>query len=38
MCFPRVLQLLDEAGISAEDVSIIVVAEFLVQRGRELLH
>jgi adenine/guanine phosphoribosyltransferase-like PRPP-binding protein len=32
-----VLQLLNEAGISAEDVSIIVVAEFPVQRGRELL-
>lgn len=32
-----VLQLLDEAGISAEDVSIMVVAEFPVQRGRELL-
>ncbi|RDL36265.1 uncharacterized protein BP5553_06877 [Venustampulla echinocandica] len=32
-----VLQLLDEAGISAEDVSIIVVAEFPVQRGRDLL-
>jgi adenine phosphoribosyltransferase len=32
-----VLQLLNEAGIGAEDVSIIVVAEFPVQRGRELL-
>jgi adenine phosphoribosyltransferase len=32
-----VLQLLDEAGIGAEDVSIMVVAEFPVQRGRELL-
>jgi adenine phosphoribosyltransferase len=32
-----VLQLLDKAGISAEDVSIIVVAEFPVQRGRDLL-
>ena len=32
-----VLQLLDEAGIGAEDVSIMVVAEFSVQHGRELL-
>ncbi|KAJ5595098.1 uncharacterized protein N7459_001306 [Penicillium hispanicum] len=32
-----VLQLLDEAGIGAEDISIIVVAEFPVHRGRELL-
>jgi adenine phosphoribosyltransferase len=32
-----VLQLLDEAGIGAEDISIMVVAEFPVQRGRELL-
>lgn len=32
-----VLQLLDEAGIGADDVSIMVVAEFPVQRGRELL-
>lgn len=32
-----VLQLLDKAGIGAEDVSIMVVAEFPVQRGRELL-
>jgi len=32
-----VLQLLDEAGIGAEDVSIMVVAEFPVHRGRELL-
>jgi adenine phosphoribosyltransferase len=32
-----VLQLLDEAGISAEDVSIMTVAEFPVHRGRELL-
>lgn len=31
------LQLLDEAGIDAEDVSIMVVAEFPVHRGRELL-
>jgi adenine/guanine phosphoribosyltransferase-like PRPP-binding protein len=33
-----VLQLLDEAGIGAEDVSIMVVAEFLVHCGQELLH
>ncbi|MCJ1404336.1 hypothetical protein MMC11_007561 [Xylographa trunciseda] len=32
-----VLQLLNEAGIDAEDVSIMVVAEFPVHRGRELL-
>jgi adenine phosphoribosyltransferase/phosphomevalonate kinase len=32
-----VLQLLDEAGIGAQDVSIITVAEFPVHRGRELL-
>ncbi|OXV05900.1 hypothetical protein Egran_06331 [Elaphomyces granulatus] len=32
-----VLQLLNEAGIGAEDVSIMVVAEFPVHRGRELL-
>ncbi|MCJ1360690.1 MAG: hypothetical protein MMC33_010699 [Icmadophila ericetorum] len=32
-----VLELLDEAGINAEDVSIMVVAEFPVHRGRELL-
>ena len=32
-----VLQLLDKAGISAGDVSIMVVAEFPLQRGRELL-
>lgn len=32
-----VLQLLHEAGIRAEDVSIMVVVEFPVQRGRELL-
>ncbi|MCJ1279629.1 hypothetical protein MMC21_007453 [Puttea exsequens] len=32
-----VLQLLDEACIGAEDVSIMVVAEFPVHRGRELL-
>lgn len=31
------LQLLDEAGIDAEDVSIMVVAEIPVHRGRELL-
>jgi len=32
-----VLQLLDEAGVDTENVSIIVVAEFPVHRGRELL-
>lgn len=32
-----VLQLLDKAGIGAEDVSIMVVAEFPVHRGRELV-
>ncbi|TAQ88005.1 hypothetical protein B7494_g3680 [Chlorociboria aeruginascens] len=32
-----VLQLLDVAGIGAEDVSIMVVAEFPAHRGRELL-
>ena len=32
-----VLQLLDEAGIGAKDVSIMVVAEFPVHQGRELL-
>ncbi|KAI3320117.1 hypothetical protein HD806DRAFT_507745 [Xylariaceae sp. AK1471] len=32
-----VLQLLGEAGINAEDVSIMVLAEFPVHRGRELL-
>ncbi|KAE9371778.1 phosphoribosyl transferase domain protein [Stipitochalara longipes BDJ] len=32
-----VLQLLAKAGIGAEDVSIMVVAEFPLQRGRELL-
>ncbi|RYP03721.1 hypothetical protein DL764_004945 [Monosporascus ibericus] len=32
-----VLQLLDEAGIGAEDVSIMVLAEFPVHRGRDLL-
>jgi adenine phosphoribosyltransferase len=32
-----VLQLLDEAGIGAEHVSIMVVAEFPVHRGREML-
>ena len=32
-----VLQLLDKAGIGAEDVSVMVVAEFPVKRGRELL-
>lgn len=33
-----VLQLLDEAGIGAENISILVVAEFPVHRGRGLLH
>jgi adenine phosphoribosyltransferase len=33
-----VLQLLDKAGIGAEDVSVMAVAEFPVHRGRELLH
>ena len=32
-----VLKLLAEAGIGAEDVSIMVVAEFPVHRGREIL-
>jgi adenine/guanine phosphoribosyltransferase-like PRPP-binding protein len=32
-----VLQLLIEAGIGAEDINIMVVAEFPVHRGRELL-
>ena len=32
-----VLHLLGEAGIRAEDVSIMVVVEFPVHRGRELL-
>lgn len=32
-----VLQLLDEAGVGAEDVSVMVVAEFPVHRGRALL-
>jgi adenine phosphoribosyltransferase len=32
-----VLQLLDEAGIAAEDVSVMTVVEFPVHRGRELL-
>ena len=32
-----VLQLLNEAGIGAEDVNVMVVAEFPVHRGRELL-
>ncbi|KAN0098189.1 hypothetical protein V8E51_013852 [Hyaloscypha variabilis] len=32
-----VLQLLEKAGIGAEDISIMVVAEFPVHRGRELL-
>jgi adenine phosphoribosyltransferase len=32
-----VLQLLDKAGIGAEDISVMAVAEFPVHRGRELL-
>ncbi len=32
-----VLQLLDKAGIGAEDVSVMTVAEFPVHCGRELL-
>ena len=32
-----VLQLLDEASIGAEDISIMVVAEFPTHHGRELL-
>jgi adenine/guanine phosphoribosyltransferase-like PRPP-binding protein len=32
-----VLQLLDAAGIGAENVTVLVVAEFPVHRGRELL-
>lgn len=32
-----VLQLLEEAGIRAEDISVLVVAEFPVHRGRHLL-
>ncbi|KID65501.1 Adenine phosphoribosyltransferase [Metarhizium brunneum] len=32
-----VLQLLDEAGISADKVDVMVVAEFPIHRGRELL-
>lgn len=32
-----VLQLLDEAGIGAEDVNVMVVAEFPIHRGRELV-
>ena len=32
-----ILRLLDEAGIGAEDVSIMAMAEFPVHRGRELL-
>ena len=32
-----VLQLLDKAGISVEDISIMTVAEFPIHRGRELL-
>ena len=32
-----VIRLLDKAGIGAEDISIIVVAEFPVHRGRELI-
>ena len=32
-----VLQLLDDAGVSSEDVSIMILAEFPIHRGRELL-
>ena len=32
-----VLQLLDKAGISVEDISIMTVVEFPIHRGRELL-
>jgi adenine phosphoribosyltransferase len=32
-----ILQLLDEASIGAEDINIMVVAEFPIHRGRELL-
>jgi adenine phosphoribosyltransferase len=32
-----VLQLLDEAGIGADDISVMAVAEFPAHRGRELL-
>jgi hypoxanthine-guanine phosphoribosyltransferase len=32
-----VLQLLNKAGIGAEDINIMVVAEFPIHRGRELL-
>jgi adenine/guanine phosphoribosyltransferase-like PRPP-binding protein len=32
-----VLQLLDEAGIGAEDIHIMVVAEFPTHHGRQLL-
>ena len=32
-----VLQLLDEAGIGAKDVDVMVVAEFPFHRGRQLL-
>ncbi|KND88035.1 Adenine phosphoribosyltransferase [Tolypocladium ophioglossoides CBS 100239] len=32
-----VLQLLDEAGIDSQDVNVIIVAEFPIHRGRELL-
>ena len=32
-----VLQLLEEAGIRAKDVSVMIVAEFPVHRGRKLL-
>jgi adenine phosphoribosyltransferase len=33
-----VLQLLIKAGLDADDVSVIVVAEFPIHRGRDLLH
>jgi adenine/guanine phosphoribosyltransferase-like PRPP-binding protein len=33
-----VLELLHEAGVSTEHISVMVLAEFPVHRGRELLH
>jgi adenine phosphoribosyltransferase len=36
--FCAVLQLLSEAGIAAEDVTVMVVAEFPFHRGRQLLY
>jgi adenine/guanine phosphoribosyltransferase-like PRPP-binding protein len=34
--FCAVLKLLDQAGVRADDVSVMAVAEFPVRRGREL--